>query len=101
LRYEHKALIPAAQAVIVVIEVMIAFVGTEAGIDTHEVAGVIGRPRTLIPGGPRLAPNHPMAVAHTTPPVKSVTPAMKIAVSTRVSIQLLRMVRLNRWTVSE
>ena len=45
--------------------------------------------------------NHPMAVAHTTPPVKSITPAMKSAVSTRVSIQLLRMVRLNRWTASE
>jgi hypothetical protein len=37
--------------------------------------------------------NHPMAVAHIAPPARSVTPAMKIAVSNRVSIQLLRMVR--------
>ena len=43
LRHQH-ALIPAAPAVIVVIEVMIAFVGTETGIDTHEIVGVIGRP---------------------------------------------------------
>ena len=54
LRYEHKALIPAAPTVIVVVEVMIAFVGTETGIDTHEVAGVVGRPRALIPGDPRI-----------------------------------------------
>ena len=48
-----------------------------------------------------LSCTHPMAVAHTAPPAKSVTPAMNIAVSNRVIIQLLRMARLNRWTVSE
>jgi hypothetical protein len=44
---------------------------------------------------------HPMAAAHTAPPAKSVTPVMKIAVSKRVIIQVLRMARLNRWIVSE
>ena len=63
---------------------------------------VAGRRKRGLNGRPALArANHPMAVAHTTPPVKSVTPAMKSAVSTRVSIQLLRIVRLNRWTASE
>jgi hypothetical protein len=45
--------------------------------------------------------DHPMAVAHIAPPVRSATPAKKIAVSNRVNIQLFRMVRLNCWTVSE
>ena len=44
---------------------------------------------------------HPIAAAHTAPPAKSVTPVMKIAVSNRVIVQLLRMARLNRWIVSE
>ena len=39
-----------------------------------------------------IGEDQPMAVAHMTPPVRSVTPAMKIAVSARVRIQLLRMV---------
>jgi hypothetical protein len=39
-----------------------------------------------------------MAVAHIAPPARSVTPAMKIAVSARVSIQLLRMVHL-AWSI--
>jgi hypothetical protein len=42
-----------------------------------------------------------MVAAHTAPPANSVTPVMKIAVSNRVIIQLLRMTRLNRWIVSE
>ena len=45
-----------------------------------------------------IAASHPMPAAHTAPPATSVTPAMKSIVSTRVSIQLLRMLRLNRWT---
>lgn len=48
-----------------------------------------------------LSCTHPTAVANTAPPAKSVTPTMNIAVSNRVIIQLLRMARLNRWTVSE
>jgi len=40
--------------------------------------------------------NHPPTVAHTTPPAKSVTPVKKIN-----HIQLLRIARLNRWTVSD
>jgi hypothetical protein len=39
--------------------------------------------------------DHPMTVAHIIPPVRSVTPVMKIAVSNRVSSQLSGMVRLN------
>jgi hypothetical protein len=42
-----------------------------------------------------------MAVAHTAPPARRVTPATKIAVSKRVISQLLRMARLNCWTASE
>jgi len=44
--------------------------------------------------------HHPMVVAHTAPPANSVTPAMNITVSNRVISQLLRMARLNCWTVS-
>jgi hypothetical protein len=39
--------------------------------------------------------DQPMTVAHIIPPVRSVTPVMKIAVSNRVSSQLSGMVRLN------
>lgn len=41
---------------------------------------------------------HPIPAAHTAPPAISVMPAMNRIVSARVSIQLLRMLRLNRWT---
>jgi len=41
-----------------------------------------------------------MVVAHTAPPARSVTPAINITVSNRVISQLLRMARLNCWTVS-
>jgi hypothetical protein len=43
-------------------------------------------------------PAHPIPAAHTTPPAMSVMPAMNRIVSARVSNQLLRMLRLNRWT---
>lgn len=45
-------------------------------------------------------PSHPVPAAHTAPPAMSVMPAMKRIVSARVSNQLLRMLRLNRWTAS-
>jgi hypothetical protein len=38
---------------------------------------------------------YPMDVAHKAPPAMSVTPAMNIAVSNLVIVQLLRMVRLS------
>ena len=45
------------------------------------------------------ARSHPgRAAAHTPPPAMSVMPAMRNIVSVRVSIQVLRMMRLNRWT---
>ena len=43
-------------------------------------------------------PAHPIPAAQTTPPAMSVMPAMNRIVSARVSNQLLRMLRLNRWT---
>jgi hypothetical protein len=45
--------------------------------------------------------DHPIVVAHTAPPARSITPAMNIAVSSRVISQLPRMARLNCWTNSE
>ena len=39
--------------------------------------------------------------AHMAPPAIRVTPARNIAVSNRVISQLLRMARLNCWTVSD
>jgi hypothetical protein len=44
-------------------------------------------------------PAHPILAAHTAPPAISVMPAMNRIVSARVNNQLLRMLRLNRWTV--
>jgi len=38
------------------------------------------------------------AAAHTPPPAMSVMPAMRNIVSARVNTQMLRIVRLNRWT---
>ena len=46
----------------------------------------------------RVRPSYPRPAAHTAPPAMNVMPTMKSIVSARVSIQLLRMVRLNRWT---
>ena len=42
--------------------------------------------------------SHPIPAAQTAPPAMSVMPAMNRIVSARVSNQLLRMLRLNRWT---
>ena len=42
-----------------------------------------------------------MPAAHIAPPAMRVTPARNIAVSNRVISQLLRMARLNCWTVSD
>jgi hypothetical protein len=42
--------------------------------------------------------SHPMPAAHANPLATSVTPAMKSAISNRVSVQSLRILRSNRWT---
>jgi len=39
-----------------------------------------------------------MPAAHANPLATSVTPAMKSAISNRVSVQSLRILRSNRWT---
>ena len=67
----------------------------------RKVDPVLRRPANAELRTRELACTHPMAAAHTAPPAKSVTPVMKIAVSNRVIVQLLRMARLNRWIASE
>ena len=46
----------------------------------------------------RVEASYPNPAAHTAPPAMNVMPAINIIVSARVSVQLLRMERLNRWT---